>query len=116
MSEQLSACAGGREDAFPGAPSLGPGLTVFVSIEVAGHDSRIIADFTEKVVAMPEVVEFYRLAGDADFGLRVTVADMSAYDSFYRSLVNSAPLKNVTSRIALENLKAKAAYRVAGSG
>jgi Lrp/AsnC family transcriptional regulator len=92
------------------------GLTVFVSVEVADHTSRILADFTAKIVAMPEVTEFYRLAGDADYGLRVVVPDMASFDAFYKRLVESTPLKRVTSRIALENIKSETAYPIRHKG
>ena len=44
---------------------------------------------------MPEVMEFYRMAGDVDYMLRVAVADMSAYDAFYKRMIEAWPLKNV---------------------
>jgi hypothetical protein len=39
------------------------GLTVFVSVEVAGHDTMTLADFTAKVAAMREVREFIASRG-----------------------------------------------------
>ena len=36
---------------------------------------------------MPEVMEFYRMAGDVDYMLRVVVQDMQAYDAFYKQLI-----------------------------
>jgi len=55
---------------------------------------------------MPEVMEFYRMAGDVDYMLRVVVADIAGYDSFYKRLIAAIPLKNVTSRFAMEKIKA----------
>ncbi len=55
---------------------LGLGLTVFVSVETADHSEGWLARFAEVVSAMPEVMEFYRMAGDVDYMLRVVVADM----------------------------------------
>jgi Lrp/AsnC family transcriptional regulator len=86
---------------------LALGLTVFVSVEVAGHDAQTLARFTKKIAAMRDVMEFYRLAGDADYGMRVAVPDMGAYDAFYRRLTETAPLKSVTSRIAIETIKSE---------
>jgi Lrp/AsnC family transcriptional regulator len=86
------------------------GLTVFVSVEVAGHDAQTLARFTEKIAAMREVLEFYRLAGDADYGMRIAVPDMEAFDAFYYRLAETAPLKSVTSRIALETIKSETAF------
>jgi Lrp/AsnC family transcriptional regulator len=62
---------------------------------------------------MPEVVEVYRLAGDYDYVLRVVVADMKSFDRFYRRLIKTAELKNVTSRFAMEKIKAITALPVA---
>ncbi len=58
---------------------------------------------------MPEVMEFYRMAGDVDYVLRVLVPDMQAYDAFYKKLIATVPLKNVTSRFAMERIKSTTA-------
>ena len=88
---------------------LGLGLTVFVSIETADHSREWLERFAETVSAMPEVLEFYRMAGDVDYMLRVVVADMRAYDTFYKHLIATLPLKNVTSRFAMEKVKSTTA-------
>ena len=59
---------------------------------------------------MPEVMEFYRMAGDIDYMLRDVVPDMQAYDAFYKRLIDAMPLKNVTSRFAMERIKSTTAY------
>lgn len=91
---------------------IGLGLTVFVSIETADHSRDWLAQFASTVAAMPEVMEFYRMAGDVDYMLRVVVADMAAYDGFYKKLIETIPLKNVTSRFAMERIKSTTAYQV----
>ena len=40
-----------------------------------------------------------------DYMLRVVVADMAGYDAFYKKLIGTVPLKNVTSRFAMERIK-----------
>jgi Lrp/AsnC family transcriptional regulator len=84
---------------------VGLGLTVFVQIETADHSGPWLDSFAEAVTAMPEVMELYRMAGDVDYMMRVVVADMAAYDAFYKRLINRFPLKNVTSRFAMERVK-----------
>jgi Lrp/AsnC family transcriptional regulator len=91
---------------------LGLGLTVFVSIETADHSREWLAKFASSVAAMPEVMEFYRMAGDVDYMMRVVVADMAAYDAFYKKLIGTIPLKNVTSRFAMERIKSTTVYQV----
>jgi Lrp/AsnC family transcriptional regulator len=91
---------------------LGLGLTVFVSIETNDHSRDWLDRFAAAVSAMPEVMDFYRMAGDVDYMLRVVVADMTAYDGFYKRLIGTIPLKNVTSRFAMERIKSTTAYAV----
>src|SRR5215210_2116679 len=76
---------------------VGLGLTVFVQIETGDHSGPWLEKFAQTVSAMPEVMELYRMAGDVDYMLRVVVADMASYDSFYKRLIAATPLKNVTS-------------------
>ncbi|KAB2879902.1 MAG: Lrp/AsnC family transcriptional regulator [Pseudorhodoplanes sp.] len=84
---------------------IGLGITVFVSVETGDHSQQWLDRFATTVSAMPEVMEFYRMAGDVDYMLRVVVADMQSYDAFYKRLIAIAPLKNVTSRFAMEKIK-----------
>jgi Lrp/AsnC family transcriptional regulator len=91
---------------------LGLGITVFVSIETSDHSQEWLARFAATVSAMPEVMEFYRMAGDVDYMLRVVATDMQSYDTFYKRLIATVPLKNVTSRFAMEKIKSTTALPV----
>jgi Lrp/AsnC family transcriptional regulator len=84
---------------------VGLGISVFVSVETDDHSEEWLGRFAGAVSAMPEVMEFYRMAGDVDYMLRVVVQDMQAYDTFYKKLIAASPLKNVTSRFAMEKIK-----------
>jgi Lrp/AsnC family transcriptional regulator len=89
---------------------VGLGLTVFVSVQAPDHSGLWLQRFADLVSEMPEVMEFYRMAGDVDYMLRVAVNDMVAYDRFYRRLIEAVPLRNVTSRFAMQRIKATTAY------
>ncbi len=84
---------------------VGLGVTVFVSVETGDHSDEWLARFADFVRAMPEVMEFHRMAGDVDYMLRVVTSDIQSYDAFYKRLIAAAPLKNVTSRFAMERIK-----------
>jgi Lrp/AsnC family transcriptional regulator len=84
---------------------IGLGISVFVSVESGDHSDAWLKKFAEAVSAMPEVMEFYRMAGDVDYMLRVVVSDMQSYDIFYKKLIAAVALKNVTSRFAMEKIK-----------
>jgi Lrp/AsnC family transcriptional regulator len=89
---------------------VGVGLSVLVSVEAGEHTPEWLKRFSAGVAAMPEVMEVYRMAGDVDYMLRVAVADMTEYDAFYKRLIAVAPMKNVTSRFAMERMKHTTAY------
>jgi len=91
---------------------IGVGINVFVSIETGDHSQEWLERFAQTVSAMPEVLDFFRMAGDVDYLLRVVVADMAAYDAFYKRLIAAIPLKNVTSRFAMEKIKSTTALPV----
>src|ERR1700755_1150726 len=84
---------------------IGLGVSVFVAIETGDHSEEWLKRFADVVGAMPEVMEFYRMAGDVDYMLRVVVPDIAGYDAFYKKLIATVPLKNVTSRFAMEKIK-----------
>ena len=91
---------------------IGLGISVFVSIETGDHSQDWLDRFAKTVTAMPEVMEFYRMAGDVDYMLRVVVPDIAGYDAFYKRLIAAVPLKNVTSRFAMEKIKSTTALPV----
>ena len=89
-----------------GEPSGHLPLTAFVAVETADHSPDWIERFALATATMPEVMDVWRMAGDVDYLLRVVVRDMGAYDGFYRRLIAAIPLKNVSSRFAMEHVKA----------
>ena len=92
---------------------VGLGISVFVAIESGDHSEDWLRKFAEAVRAMPEVLEFYRMAGDVDYMLRVAVTSIQDYDAFYKKLIAAIPLKNVTSRFAMERIKQTTALPIA---
>jgi Lrp/AsnC family transcriptional regulator len=91
---------------------IGLGISVFVSIETGDHSQDWLDRFAKTVTAMPEVMEFYRMAGDVDYMLRVVAPDIAGYDAFYKRLIATVPLKNVTSRFAMEKIKSTTALPI----
>lgn len=90
--------------------AVGLGLSVFVEIEAPDHSPAWLTGFANAIAAMPEVMEVHRMAGDVDYLLRVACSSMAEYDDFYRRLIAEVPLKNVTSRFAMERVKSTTAY------
>ncbi|MEJ2624659.1 MAG: Lrp/AsnC family transcriptional regulator [Pseudolabrys sp.] len=101
-----------RRVALVDPDKIGLGITVYVSIETGDHSEDWLQQFADTVGAMPEVMEFYRMAGDVDYMLRVVVPDIAGYDTFYKKLISTVQLKNVTSRFAMERIKSTTALPI----
>ena len=61
--------------------------------------------FHEAIQKFPEIVEFYRMSGQVDYLLRVVVPDIEHYDIFYKKLISSIELSDVSSSFAMEQIK-----------
>lgn len=84
---------------------IGLPLTVFVSVRTDDHSKAWADQFTEAVAGVPEIVEFYRLAGDVDYILKMMVGSVSDYDRVYQSLIAKVSLSDVSASFAMEKLK-----------
>ncbi|WP_370177099.1 Lrp/AsnC family transcriptional regulator [Alteriqipengyuania sp.] len=89
---------------------IGQDISVFVDVEAADHSPEWLDSFARAVTAMPQVMEVYRMAGEVDYTIRISVGSMADFDAFYRALIEAVPLKNVTSRFAMERIKYTTAY------
>jgi Lrp/AsnC family transcriptional regulator len=104
-----------RRVALVAPERVGMGLTVFVAVEAGDHTPAWLESFARTVTAETVVMDVYRMAGEVDYMLRVAVADMAEFDSFYKRLIAAVPMKNVTSRFAMERIKSTTAYPLHGS-
>lgn len=84
---------------------LGVGVTVFVAIRTNQHDLSWFQSFHSLVASIPEVTEFYRMAGQTDYLLRVMVPDIAAYDRIYKKLISAGGITDVDSSFAMEEIK-----------
>jgi Lrp/AsnC family transcriptional regulator len=81
------------------------GVTVFVSITTSEHNLPWLEKFHSVLRDFPEVVEAYRMSGQVDYLLRVTVPDIESYDRFYKKLIERISLTDVSSSFAMEQIK-----------
>lgn len=80
-------------------------VSVFVAIKTKEHSDTWLRSFSNVIADFPEVVEFYRMSGEVDYLLRVVVADIAAYDDFYRRLIAKISLNDVSSSFSMEQIK-----------
>nr|WP_315195140.1 Lrp/AsnC family transcriptional regulator [uncultured Flavobacterium sp.] len=61
---------------------LKKGMIVFCNVRLKEHAKNVGANFVKDIVALPEIIECYNIAGDYDFMLKILVADMASYQDF----------------------------------
>ena len=84
--------------------AAGFGLSVFVQVTL--ERQAAIEAFERSVADRPEVMECYLMAGDADYLLRVVVADVTAYQRFLKDHLARIPgVASVRSSFALNRVK-----------
>ena len=81
---------------------------VFVQITLHSQQRRDLAEFEAAVRALPEVMECYLMSGDADYLLRVIVADARDYERIHSQHLTGLPgVDRVRSSFALRTVVKK---------
>lgn len=83
---------------------LGLGLTVFVMVRTRHHSADWLQIFRREVSNIPNVIDFYRLAGDYDYMIKIVAEDMNAFDQIYQRMIAKVELETVTSYITMEGI------------
>jgi Lrp/AsnC family transcriptional regulator len=95
-----------RRVAVLNAKRLGLGLVVFANVKLAKHQSSLLREFEQAIVAYPEVTECYTMTGNMDYLLRIVVADIQSYEKFLREHLSQMPaVVEVHSSIAITEIK-----------
>jgi len=87
------------------AGALELSVSVFMQVKTNQHNADWVENFTKNAAAFKEVVEFYRMAGEYDYLLRVVVKDIPTYDDFYKRFIKATSLTDVTSNFSMEEIK-----------
>ncbi|HUC49459.1 MAG TPA: Lrp/AsnC family transcriptional regulator [Xanthobacteraceae bacterium] len=80
-------------------------MTLFVSVRTTRHAGQWLEDFRRVISDIPEIVEAWRLTGEVDYLLRIVVPDVDTYDVVYKRLINRLEFADISSAIAMEELK-----------
>ena len=92
------------------AQQLGLHLNVFISISLKQQNREALQAFEDRVCACEEVMECYLMTGDADYLLRVAIADMAALERFILERLSPIPqVEKIRSSFALKQVRYKTA-------
>lgn len=85
--------------------ALGCPLKVLVLIRTEHHSDTWRAGFAAVVAALPEITSAQRMTGDLDYVLTVQLADMAAYDLFYKRLTSRISVSDISASFVMEDIK-----------
>jgi len=89
-------------------------VSVFISVTLDKQVERDLEVFESAVRDLPEVMECYLMTGDADYLLRVVIADLEAYKGFLMDHLTRIPgVANIRSSFALKQVKYRTALPLA---
>ncbi len=92
------------------AQQLGLHLNVFISISLKQQNQKALQAFEERICVRDEVMECYLMTGDADYLLRVAIADMPSLERFIlEQLAPIAQVEKIRSSFALKQVRYKTA-------
>jgi DNA-binding Lrp family transcriptional regulator len=86
--------------------AVGRGFLVMLDIDLERADQDTVLGFDEAISALDRVDEVHRLFGSPDYLVRVSVADIEAYERFFTSKVMTIPgIQKVRSRFTMKVVK-----------
>ena len=89
-------------------------VSVFINVTLEKQVEQDLEVFESAVTDLPEVMECYLMTGDADYLLRVVIADLEAYKSFLMDHLTRIPgVANIRSSFALKQVKYRTALPIA---
>lgn len=92
---------------------IGVGLTAYCLVTLKIHGGDSMRAFHARVRALPPVLECKSLTGEADYVLKVAVADLKTFADFMSEHLMKAPeVATIRSSIVLESIKESNIYEI----
>jgi len=81
-------------------------ITVFLSVSVSSHSEEWLVDFQKILSQFDQIIEAYRLTGSrTDYLLKIVSPSIAEYDKFQQHLISKVKFTNMSSSIALKEIK-----------
>jgi len=95
--------------------AVGIGTHTFVEVTLSGHTQEKVTAFIEAAREMEEIMECHHVTGDADFLLKIAVADIPAYEQLILHKLTALPnVSNLKTMVVLSTFKDETAYNLEG--
>ena len=102
-----------RHVALVDREKLGLSICVLANVSLVRHSEGAVEQFERLVGASREIIECHATTGEADYVIKIVVADMKAYDQFLQQQVFKVPgVASVRSNVVLREVKYETALPV----
>ncbi len=92
---------------------VGMGITAFVEIALKDHCSKVVKLFNKEIRNIPEVLECYHVAGDADYIIKIVTPNIKSYELFAIEKLAQIPnVQKVSTRFVLSTVKYETAIPI----
>ena len=92
---------------------LGLSICVLANVSLVRHSEGAVEAFERLVAASREIIECHATTGEADYVVKIVVADMKAYDQFLQQHIFKLPgVASVRSNVVLREVKYETALPV----
>ncbi len=82
---------------------LGLGITMFISVTLDRQIEETLKVFERRIADVPEVMSCHLMTGEADYLLRVVVADLATYQRFMLDVLTRIPgVSHIQSSLAIK--------------
>ena len=91
--------------------AYGLAITAFIRITLARHEGDTVRAFEARVQAIDEILDCHLMTGEADYLLRVMVADLPGYERFVRDRLHTIPgIASITTSFVYGSVKSSRVY------
>jgi Lrp/AsnC family leucine-responsive transcriptional regulator len=95
--------------------TVGIATHTFVEVSLRGHTKENVTAFIQAALKMDEIMECHHVTGDADFLLKIAVADIPSYEHLVLNKLTTLPnVSNLKTMVVLSTFKDETAYNLEG--
>jgi len=91
---------------------VGISMTFFVEVRLNNHQEISIAQFENKLIDMPEVINAYIVSGNYDYLLQVVSQDLIGFEAFTRKLHKIESVKEIHTHLSVRQVTGKKALPI----
>lgn len=98
-----------QESALLDREKLGLETLIYIQVKLSDHGRANLSEFSDAVVAFPEILECHLVMGAYDFLLKIVVESVAAYETFFMNRLSKVSgVQEFNSMVAMSEVKSTA--------